>query len=605
MSKPDLVVPSRDSRSIEIPLDVKYYYFMNSEPHVKLPSTKARHSLFLFSNNNQRLALFLLILSAFLARLFGIGHGLPYFLLPDEPSPHLVNTVKVLQASSLVDLATVNIGIYPRFFWYFVSPFFKAASLIGLPPGFPPGFPDTSEWFQIMGFLKQNATNILGLGRFINAVIGTATIPVVYSLGKKVYGTLTGIIAAFFLSFALLHVQYSHFFYPDILVTFFTSLAILFMLEIAKSGRASFYIASAIFAGLAIATKPHALWLLVPFLIAAIYGFRVQKKISGTAARFSGLFSKLFLGLALMAGLGLLGNPLPLVDFQRFLVESRQEMAVFSRGVLGRTAPFGFYIFPRNYISTGDILSLESLTESVGVILVFLSLAGILYALFRRQPQDLILVSFCILFYLFFERQPYKAVRQLLPIVPIMLLLAARVLADLGLKIKLRELYILGIALLVTVPSIYRVIQYDTQLSQKDTRIMAKEWIEENIPKGKKLALYAAYWSNPQVEGLHAGGYERVFIPFYIYNLEGNLDESRAEPVEYYQKEGVDYIITNSYMIAQQTSKSSRVYFPNLSQSYIEFYRSLDENYPLVKTFKPKPWGNPGPEIRIYKLKDD
>jgi hypothetical protein len=163
----------------------------------------------------------------------------------------------------------------------------------------------------------------------------------------------------------------------------------------------------------------------------------------------------------------------------------------------------------------------------------------------------------------------------------------------------------LGIALLVVAPSIYRVIQYDTQLSQKDIRIIAKEWIEENIPKDKKLALYTHYWSNPQVQSPHAGAYERVFMPFNIYNADGNLDESRAEPVEYYQKEGVDYIITNSIMIAIQTSKSSRVYFPNLSQSFVEFYRSLDENYPLVKTFKPKPWGNPGPEIKIYKLKDD
>lgn len=73
--------------------------------------------------------------------------------------------------------------------------------------------------------------------RFLSALVGTLTIPVVYLIGRDVCGRLCGILAAALLTFSTFHVYYSQEARAYALVLFFFSLAILFYLYALKGNR--------------------------------------------------------------------------------------------------------------------------------------------------------------------------------------------------------------------------------------------------------------------------------------------------------------------------------------------------------------------------------
>lgn len=73
--------------------------------------------------------------------------------------------------------------------------------------------------------------------RFLSALFGTLTIPVVYLIGRDVCGRLGGIVAAALLAFSTFHVYYSQEARAYATVLFFFSLALLFYLHALKGNK--------------------------------------------------------------------------------------------------------------------------------------------------------------------------------------------------------------------------------------------------------------------------------------------------------------------------------------------------------------------------------
>src|SRR5882762_9105893 len=59
--------------------------------------------------------------------------------------------------------------------------------------------------------VPRDEVTYLVLSRGIAALFGTATILVVYAIGARISGRLAGLLSAFFLAFAVLHLRDSHF----------------------------------------------------------------------------------------------------------------------------------------------------------------------------------------------------------------------------------------------------------------------------------------------------------------------------------------------------------------------------------------------------------
>jgi len=73
------------------------------------------------------------------------------------------------------------------------------------------------------------------IGRLLSAIIDTGTIFLVYLLGRELFNRKVGFISAVLQSFAVLHIQYSHFYGAEPWVTFFASLTVLLSVKLFKS----------------------------------------------------------------------------------------------------------------------------------------------------------------------------------------------------------------------------------------------------------------------------------------------------------------------------------------------------------------------------------
>ena len=81
-----------------------------------------------------------------------------------------------------------------------------------------------------------------------------------------------------------------------------------------------------------------------------------------------------------------------------------------------------------------------------------------------------------------------------MPVLPFLAILGARVLVDAIDKIPLRETFrpiagLLAVFLIMIIPFV-KVIGYERKLSRQDTRLLAKQWIEANVPSGSEVALH-------------------------------------------------------------------------------------------------------------------
>ena len=87
------------------------------------------------------------------------------------------------------------------------------------------------------------------MGRAISAAMGTATVLVVYFVGKRVSNPIGGLLAAALLATTVVHIAESHSFRVDLAMMFFVSLAWLFALRIAEQGRWRDYLWAGVFVG--------------------------------------------------------------------------------------------------------------------------------------------------------------------------------------------------------------------------------------------------------------------------------------------------------------------------------------------------------------------
>ena len=123
--------------------------------------------------------------------------------------------------------------------------------------------------------------HLAAVTRALTGLVDLGTVLFVFLLGRRVYGTAVGLLAAAFLAFNVMHIQLAHFFTVDPYLTFFTVGTVYFIvdfgLRIAESPRRTPsplpFLLAAIFAGLAVGTKFSAVLLFLPLAVAAWAAF--------------------------------------------------------------------------------------------------------------------------------------------------------------------------------------------------------------------------------------------------------------------------------------------------------------------------------------------
>lgn len=283
----------------------------------------------------------------------------------------------------------------------------------------------------------------------------------------------------------------SHYIAFDVPVVFFMTLSALFCYKVITSGRLYWYILAGFCSGLAFGAKYTGLFMVFPLFISHLLHHKrkvgeasyLELKVKHVLKTL--IDPKLYLLYLLMLVGFLLPNYFILKDFNTFWADFNQaiRLARYEKFMQFTDLPIG-YIF---HIK-------ENLRNAFGPPVLIAALLGVIGCLIRRWDSDVLLLFMIFPFYLNIGRFMGKYTRYMMPVIPVLCLMAAIMLSGelIGFKLlkkfKLKPVSYIVIASISLYALIYGTA-YLNILLQKDTRMLANEWIERNVPPHTKFGL--------------------------------------------------------------------------------------------------------------------
>ena len=564
-------------------------------------------------------------------RVYGNGFGLPDEFHIDET--HLVPRAIRFGAGDL----DPHWYFYPPLYMYLLFALYAAYFVIGRVTGVFGGAAD----FGMQYFLDP--TMFYLIGRTATAVLGAATVWLVYRIGERAWGRAAGAAAAALLALNALHVENSHYITTDVPMTFFVTLGLWYALAYTRGGRARDLAAAGFAVGLAMATKyPGVLAVVIPALAVGVRwrlrgdepGYVNNPDLGSPGRAVRGLVLS---GACAAAGF-VLGCPWVVLRTHAFYTD------VTSQGETIKHAWLGMEGIRNMWWHVPSVFLRQGMTLPVLLVCV----AGLVWALRRRRGADVIVAGFAILFYLWVAHyKNFGIARYWVAVLPALCLLGGRLIADAAARITPRHtLQIAGVlALVLSCASGWRALAAGRDMTLISTRTMAREWFCDNTPPGARVAVElhgpmlrptrdallrdAANpgvlpgehvdqttsfnyidkqnrpWAKTSVTNKkhHLAALKRIQCKFDVFGAF-----SLAEyPLSAYRANGFEYLAVNQYMYERYLAASSK--YPRA----VAFYRALDRDCPpapalapapceLVVEFRAMPGRITGPEIKIYRL---
>ncbi len=586
-------------------------------------------------------------LSIFL-NLFHIQFGLPYIYGRNVEGRIVTIAVNAFATGDL----NPHVAVYPHFQLYILLLAFLPYYLWGLATGAMTSRADILTLFQ------TDPTHLYAISRGVTALFGTGCVLMVYRIARRAYGWKTALAASLFLACSPLLITNSHMVTPDIIMTFFILVSCYYSIRIVEEGRLRDYISGGAAVGFAASTKYPGISGCVTVITAHILLLRSRGKIDGEERDWGHLASSVLIVLGIVvAGLGLFLDLSPVVSpvARRFpgslgkvvflirgtallsgavmiLLPFLARKSRFLRGFLNRHRPlifsalacaaFSFLGSPYLLfdISTtirsllyhaltggkefwgcegtpvGWIYYVQLLRDGTSLPFTALFLIGTAYAVYRHRTSELLLLSFPVIYYLFMGSFQTKFPRYIIPVLPFLAIFAASLID--AVRERSGSLMARGAILFIplfALPSLVASVRWDLEMGRVNTRTLAREWIEENIPRGSRIAIDSL---GPPLDDsrydiyiFHEGVLQHPLDPWAHYRL------GKVRTVGVLQENAIDFAIVNS----DTYGNYRRV--PHLYPEEAPFYTELDREAELIKEFKPD--GNPGPEIKIYSLSTD
>jgi 4-amino-4-deoxy-L-arabinose transferase-like glycosyltransferase len=570
-------------------------------------------------------ALALILAGGLGLRLWGVQQGLPYAYNADEADHFVPRAVAI--------------------FGHDLNPHYFAN---------PPGFTYVLHYLFALAYggadgvrhaFAYDPTEVYTLSRVAVAVLGVIALWLLYATGARLLGRAAGLLAAAIEAVAFLPVFYSHLALNDVPTLAPLTLSLLGSAGVLRKGRKRDYALAGIGLGLACATKYTAGIALVPLLAAA--GARLlgdgehgRPRIDRRAA------AAVVLGVALTAVLAcaafFAANPFWLLDYKSFHAElvHQSSLSAEAQGKLGAPKQGGLVYY------------LWSLSWGLGWLPALAALGGAL-AIWRRRPAlGWLLVPAPVLFLVFMGLQGRYFGRWLMPILPLLCLLAAffalwlagRLAALLGRVPDARRAALtVGAAGVLTALLLAQGLVYSVHsglvLARADTRNVTRQWMLAHVPRRARIVaepISPDGWAREYPGSVPQARNRGVWLKYPdLLNRLARLDPSgplqqrgpqvatenyvrTLSPalVDYYESEGYCWVISGS-------TQSARAYAdPHAVPLAIAYYRTLKERGEVV--FRASPYGGgagpvpfgfdwsfdyyplsyarPGPSITVYRL---
>src|SRR4051795_954779 len=329
------------------------------------------------------LAVTALLAGALFLRLWGIKQGLPYAYNSDE-NAHFVPKAIGLFGHSW------NPG-------YFVNPpcyTYLLHLVFAVWYGGGDGGSST---------LATDPSDVFPVARVVAALLGPAAVGLLYWAGARLFDRRVGLLAGAIMAVAFLPVFYSHLALNDVPTLFGVCLALVGVGGILRHDRRRDYLVAGIGLGLGCATKYTAGIVLLPILAAAL--------VHGRAA-----LARLAIGAGAALAAFVIANPYSVLDFSSFR-DGLNHQSSASNGEQGGKLGLSQ--------RSGILYYLWTLTWGLGWAPAIAALGGSVGLAVRDRARFWILVPAPILFLIFMGLQGRFFGRWLMPVLPLLCLLAA------------------------------------------------------------------------------------------------------------------------------------------------------------------------------------
>ncbi len=420
------------------------------------------------------LALGGVLVLALALRLWGIRSGLPFSYNEDEQR-HFVP----------VAIGFLNDGLDPH---YFLN---------------PPGFTELlaivyAVWFGGGGgaarAFARNPGEALLIARVTVALLGTVAVWLTYVAGSRLFERRVGLLAAALGAVGFLPVAYAHLALNDVPAYAAATLALAAATLVLRGGGTGAVLLGGLAAGLAAGTKYTAGIALLPLVFAILMRGGARRRADGRLAPVA----PRRVGLALLAALGgfLVANPSAVLHFNAFHAGISQQQTLTGGEELEKLG-----LTQRN----GVVYYLWTLTWGVGWIPALAALGGAVRLLVRDRRLAWVLLPAPLLYVLYMGGQERYFGRWLLPVLPIVLLLAAsfgvavaRALARRAPAAATPALALVAGALLAQ--GLVTSLHLDRVDARPDTRGTARAWLLTHVPAGQRIVvepIVPASWGAP------------------------------------------------------------------------------------------------------------
>lgn len=431
------------------------------------------------------------------------------------------------------------------------------------------------------------------VARWTVALLGAATVALLYVAGRRAFGPRSGLLAAALLATNLLHVHLSHFALNDVPAAFFFVAALLPAIGLLKQPTWRGLLLAGFFGGLTAATKYNfGIVLLAPLAAWSIH-----------APRQSAPVRWLSVGLFMLAA----GT---LVGFLSGMPEVLWSFGEVRDGVVWQ-ARIGDQRWSGQ--EPGPVLPLygKALLHSFGLPAILAAFVGLGFLFHRRRLIGYVLAVCPLVYLVFMAGKPLFFARFALPLVPFVCLFAAYALVSLWSKAqspRSRAAFAALACLLVLAQPTILSFRLHGLTGETDTRRLAKQWVWENTPPGTQVA--AQSYSLP---GMFDGD------PFWrAFDLTVFTPFSEPDVLRELACSGNRYVLISSYRWDRQRTVGSAgdptgyELLASRGQLLTKFFPGLGAtSVPLNIDDVGLPFWNlasyarPGPTIKVYALPAD
>jgi len=458
-----------------------------------------------------------------------------------------------------------------------------------------------NAFFQVIGAVEKGRlmewdyhTTALIL-RLLSAFFGAASILLTFLIAKKLFGETAGLLSAFFLCFAYYHVLVGHTALLDNQMGFFILPAFLFTIGILREGKSVFYLLAGLTAGLAVASKYNAVFIVLTIVTAHILRWAGRKNI--VKILFDG---KLFLaGGATVFGF-IAGNPPIWMAFRWWWANVTRYSRILrhqDEWMVDRTFSNIWDFLLYNKYTGAAITVHYSLKTALFVLLI----VGFLLMIRRRGKEDVLLLSypfFTILIGLGFFG--IVRPREHFTLIPFYVIIASAgflwiwdALKKLRPSRATAAVFTAGLLLVASYPSMKVAADMMRLFSERDTCEYGEDWIYENIPPGSRniFETYTSFIHTPFSK------YTEIFPDRYKLGVHFIFGSSlKDRPFERLRKNARFVHVSNFH--PQRFGGVKKFY-----EREIAFYHRIFGEFTLVKRFALKEISSKSPTQFIFSTK--